>query len=72
MSDQRYVRENEQLRQRVFRLTIAACIFFFLLLTRLWYLQVIDAEKLKELSESNRLRFVRQRSRQSQCGHGNA
>jgi penicillin-binding protein 2 len=58
MSDQRYVRENEQLRQRVFRLTIAACIFFFLLLTRLWYLQVIDAEKLKELSESNRLRFV--------------
>jgi penicillin-binding protein 2 len=58
MSDQRYVRENEQLRQRVFLLTIAACIFFFLLLTRLWYLQVIDAEKLKELSESNRLRFV--------------
>jgi penicillin-binding protein 2 len=58
MSDRRYVRENEQLKKRVFRLTIAACIFFFLLLTRLWYLQVIESDRLKELSENNRLRFV--------------
>lgn len=58
MTDQRYVRENDLFTQRVFRLTIAVCVFFFLLLTRLWYLQVIESDKLKELSESNRLRFV--------------
>ncbi len=58
MSDKRYVRENDQLKKRVFRLTIVACIFFFLLLTRLWYLQVIESDRLKELSENNRLRFV--------------
>jgi penicillin-binding protein 2 len=58
MTDQRYVRENELFTQRIFRLTIAACVFFFLLLTRLWYLQVIESDKLKELSESNRLRLV--------------
>ena len=55
---QRYVRENEKLKQRVFRLTLICSVFFFILLTRLWYLQVIQVEKLKELSESNRLRFV--------------
>ena len=55
---QRYVRENEKLKQRVFRLTLICSVFFFILLTRLWYLQVIQMEKLKELSESNRLRFV--------------
>jgi penicillin-binding protein 2 len=58
MTDKRHVRENEQLKKRAFRLTIAACIFFFLLLTRLWYLQVIESDRLKELSENNRLRFV--------------
>ncbi|HEX8960350.1 MAG TPA: penicillin-binding protein 2 [Geobacteraceae bacterium] len=58
MTEQRYVRGNEQLKRRVFLLTIAACVFFFLLLTRLWYLQVIESVRLKELSENNRLRFV--------------
>lgn len=58
MKDQRYVRGNEQLEKRVFRLTAVACAFFFLLLTRLWYLQVIQSERLKGLSESNRLRLV--------------
>ena len=58
MSSQRYVRDNEGLIIRVFRLTIAVCVVFFILLTRLWYLQVIQTEKLRELSESNRLRLV--------------
>ncbi|HEY6872490.1 MAG TPA: penicillin-binding protein 2 [Geobacteraceae bacterium] len=58
MTDQRYVRGNEQLKKRVYLLTLAACVFFFLLLTRLWYLQVIESVQLKELSENNRLRFV--------------
>ncbi|MCM2357334.1 MAG: penicillin-binding protein 2 [Geobacteraceae bacterium] len=58
MTEKRYVRGNEQLRKQVFRLTVAASVFFFLLLTRLWYLQVLESERLKELSESNRLRLV--------------
>ena len=58
MSSQRYVRDNEGLTIRVFRLTIAVCVVFFILLTRLWYLQVIQTERLRELSESNRLRLV--------------
>lgn len=58
MTEQRYVREKERFRKRAFRLSIAASLFFFLLLTRLWYLQVIETERLKELSENNRLRSV--------------
>lgn len=58
MSGQRYVRDNEELSKRVFVLTLGACAVFFILLTRLWYLQVIQTEKLKDLSESNRLRLV--------------
>ena len=58
MSGQRYVRGNEELQNRVFRLTIVVCAVFFVLLTRLWYLQIIQSERLKELSESNRLRLV--------------
>lgn len=58
MIDQRYVRGNDHLGKRVFRLTIVVCALFFILLTRLWYLQVIASERLKELSESNRLRLV--------------
>ena len=30
----------------------------FLLVTRLWYLQIIESANLMDLSESNRLRFV--------------
>jgi penicillin-binding protein 2 len=58
MSGQRYVRANEGLMNRVFRLTIVVCAVFFILLTRLWYLQIIQSERLRELSESNRLRLV--------------
>jgi penicillin-binding protein 2 len=58
MSGQRYVGGAEVLTKRVFRFTLAACIIFFVLLTRLWYLQIIQSDKLRELSESNRLRLV--------------
>jgi penicillin-binding protein 2 len=58
MRGQRYVRDNEDLSRRVFSLSITVCAVFFILLTRLWYLQVIQSEKLKDLSESNRLRLV--------------
>src|ERR1039457_1314017 len=58
MIDQQFVRTNEQVRRQIFRLTTIASILFFLLLSRLWFLQVIQTERLKDLSESNRLRFV--------------
>ena len=58
MSEQRYVMGNEELQKRVFTLSIAVCAVFFVLLTRLWYLQIIQSDKLKELSESNRMRLL--------------
>jgi penicillin-binding protein 2 len=58
MSAQRYVGGAEELTKRVFRFTLAACVIFFILLTRLWYLQIIQSDKLKGLSENNRLRLV--------------
>ena len=39
-------------------LSIAAAVMLFLLVTRLWYLQIIESESLMDLSESNRLRLV--------------
>jgi penicillin-binding protein 2 len=39
-------------------LSIAAALLLFLLVTRLWYLQIIESADLMNLSESNRLRFV--------------
>jgi penicillin-binding protein 2 len=39
-------------------LSVGAIVFFFLILARLWYLQVIDTDNLLDQSESNRLRFV--------------
>ncbi|HEY6007301.1 MAG TPA: penicillin-binding protein 2, partial [Geobacteraceae bacterium] len=58
MSGQRYLRIEKQAGKRVVGLSLAVGIIFFLLITRLWYLQVIEANELLDLSESNRLRFV--------------
>jgi penicillin-binding protein 2 len=58
MNRQRYLRAEKQPGKRVLGLSIAVGVLFFLLLTRLWYLQVIEANRLLDLSESNRLRFV--------------
>jgi penicillin-binding protein 2 len=58
MKKARYLRENVDPQRRVFWLSLTALFFFFLLLSRLWYLQVIQGDKLRNLSESNRLRFV--------------
>jgi len=44
--------------RRIIWLSIGAFVMFFLLLSRLWYLQVIDTDNLLDQSESNRLRFV--------------
>lgn len=58
MKEQRYVRSVEGGGRRLFVLSIVAAATFFVLLSRLWYLQVIQTDRLKALSESNRLRFV--------------
>lgn len=44
--------------RRIIWLSIGAFVMFFLLLSRLWYLQVVDTDNLLDQSESNRLRFV--------------
>ena len=44
--------------RRIIWLSFAAFFLFFLLLSRLWYLQVIVADNLLDQSENNRLRFV--------------
>jgi penicillin-binding protein 2 len=52
------LRNDSRSQHRVIALSVAVVILFFLLLTRLWYLQVIESDTLRGLSESNRLRFV--------------
>jgi len=58
MKDQQYIRENGEPKRRIFGLSITAAAMFFLLLTRLWYLQILESENLLDQSENNRLRFV--------------
>ena len=58
MKDQRYIKAEGDYGRRLMGLSIAAAVMLFLLVTRLWYLQIIESESLMDLSESNRLRFV--------------
>jgi penicillin-binding protein 2 len=59
MKDQNYVKaEGESVKRRLMGLSVAAALLLFLLVTRLWYLQIIESANLMDLSESNRLRFV--------------
>ncbi|MDD2500703.1 MAG: penicillin-binding protein 2 [Geobacter sp.] len=58
MREQRYVRELAQPRQRTFLLAIGVSLLFFLLLLRLWYLQIIKVDDYRAMSENNRLRFL--------------
>jgi penicillin-binding protein 2 len=44
--------------RRIIWLSFGAFAMFFLLLSRLWYLQVVDTDNLQDQSENNRLRFV--------------
>ena len=59
MKDQNYVKtEEESGRRRLMGLSVVVAILLFLLVTRLWYLQILKSSDLMDLSESNRLRFV--------------
>lgn len=55
---QRYVREMSQPKQRTILLGFIVVVLFFLLLLRLWYLQIIRSEEYRAMSENNRLRFL--------------
>lgn len=58
MSGQRYVRASQDLGRRLYLLSIAAAVLFAIILSRLWFLQFIEVDRLKEMSENNRLRFI--------------
>lgn len=58
MKEQRYIKAEGNSGRRLLGLSIAAAVMLFMLVTRLWYLQIIESESLMDLSESNRLRFV--------------
>lgn len=58
MKSQHFVRGGQNLYRRIFFLSIAAVIIFFILLSRLWFLQFIEVDRLSEMSENNRLRFI--------------
>ena len=46
------------LRKRFLVISLAAIIIFLLLLLRLWYLQIINADRYRQMSEKNRIRYV--------------
>ncbi|MRR53477.1 MAG: penicillin-binding protein 2 [Deltaproteobacteria bacterium] len=58
MKGQRIIREMRDPSRRLLLLTIGVSVLFFMLLMRLWYLQIVKAEDFQNLSENNRLRLV--------------
>ncbi|MBI3756278.1 MAG: penicillin-binding protein 2 [Deltaproteobacteria bacterium] len=49
-----------ELKTRLYIATGIAISIFFLLIVRLWFLQIFEGNKFKELSENNRVRLVRE------------
>lgn len=58
MKEQRFVREIMASKQRILALSFVVVSVFFLLMLRLWHLQILNADNYRDMSESNRLRFV--------------
>ena len=58
MRGKRYVKGGHDLKQRLYYLSVAVTVFFAIILTRLWFLQFIEVDRLKKMSEHNRLRFI--------------
>lgn len=46
------------LKKRFLLFSLAAVVIFMLLILRLWYLQIISADRYRQLSEKNRIRYV--------------
>lgn len=58
MKERRFVREVVESKQRILVLSFVVGAVFFLLLMRLWHLQILSSEDYSAMSENNRLRFV--------------
>ena len=58
MSKKRFVREIMEMKHRTILLSFVVAAVFFILLVRLWHLQILNAEDYRSMSENNRLRFV--------------
>ena len=58
MKERRFAKESVDSKQRVMMLSLVVGIAFLLLVTRLWHLQILNAEDYHSMSEKNRLRFV--------------
>ena len=58
IKQQRYVREMAKPRRRTVPLAFAVTAIFCLLILRLWYLQILNVDDYRALSENNRLRFL--------------
>lgn len=58
MKGERFIRDERRLGSRLVWLSVFAMAVFFLLLMRLWYLQILNAGDFLALSENNRLRLV--------------
>lgn len=58
MKERRFVREVVESKQRILALSFVVGAVFFLLLMRLWHLQILSSEDYSAMSENNRLRFV--------------
>ncbi|MBC8017257.1 MAG: penicillin-binding protein 2 [Verrucomicrobia bacterium] len=58
MKGQRFVRDVMESKQRILVISFVVGAMFFILLLRLWHLQILSAEDYRSMSENNRLRFV--------------
>ena len=58
MKERRFVREVMESKQRILVLSFVVGAVFFLLLMRLWHLQILNVDDYQAMSENNRLRFV--------------
>ena len=58
MKGLRFIKDNPLTDDRLHTLSLFVAAMFMLLLMRLWYLQIVESENFKDLSESNRLRLV--------------
>lgn len=55
---QRFVREIMEMKHRTLLLSFVVGAIFFVLMLRLWHLQILSVDDYRSMSENNRLRFV--------------
>lgn len=58
MSGKRFVREMMGLKNRTLLLSFFVGAVFFVMVLRLWHLQILGGEEYRSMSEDNRLRFL--------------